>query len=353
MGPRLHLRRPDLGRHGLTVRAIGYTSAGSVDRPDAFVAGDLPDPVPAGHDLLVRVDAVSVNPVDYKLRQNAAPDEGFRVLGFDAVGTVAGIGPDVTLFRPGNRVFYAGAIQRPGSNAELQLVDERIVGPAPKTISAADAAALPLTAITAWEMLFDRFDVRRARTGSNRTILVIGGAGGVGSIAIQLAKHAGLTVIASASRPETRNWVRKMGADHVVDHSKPLAAEVAALGIGAPAFVFSTTETERHFDEIVELIEPQGLLGVISGIGASRADKLSGKSVALHFELMFTRSSLGTPDMIEQHRLLAEVSRMVDTGVLRTTRTEHFGRIDVENLKRAHAAAETGRTIGKIVLEGF
>lgn len=335
------------------MRAIGYTSAGSVERPDAFVARELPDPVPAGHDLLVRVEAVSVNPVDYKLRQNAAPDGGFRVLGFDAVGTVVSAGEAVTLFRTGDRVFYAGSILRPGSNAELQLVDERIVGQAPKTLSAADAAALPLTAITAWEMLFDRFDVRKVPQSGNRTILVIGGAGGVGSIAIQLAKHAGMTVIATASRRETRDWVGRMGADHIVDHSKPLAAEVAALGIGAPAFVFATTEAERHFDEIVELIEPQGHLGVISGIGASRADTLSGKSVALHFELMFTRSSLGTPDMIEQHRLLAEVSRLVDAGVLRTTRTEHFGRIDVDNLKRAHAAVETGRTIGKIVLEGF
>lgn len=335
------------------MRAIGYTSAGSVDRPDAFVARDLPDPVATGHDLLVRVEAVSVNPVDYKLRQNAAPDAGFRILGFDAVGTVVASGEAVTLFRPGDRVFYAGSILRAGSNAELQLVDERIVGPAPKTLSAADAAALPLTAITAWEMLFDRFDVRRTRAGGNRTILVIGGAGGVGSIAIQLAKHAGLTVIASASRPETRDWVTRMGADHVVDHSKPLAAEVAALGIGAPAFVFSTTETERHFEEIAELIAPQGHLGVISGIGSSRADKLSGKSVSLDYELMFTRSSLGTPDIVEQHRLLAEVSRLVDVGVLRTTRTEHFDRITPENLARAHSAVETGRTIGKIVLEGF
>ena len=335
------------------MKAIGYAAAGTIDRPDALVARELPDPAPSGHDLLVRVEAVSVNPVDTKVRHNAPPDGGFRVLGFDAVGTVVRAGDAATLFRAGDRVFYAGSIQRPGSNAELQLVDERIVGPAPQSLSAADAAALPLTAITAWEMLFDRFEVDRERAGANRTILIIGGAGGVGSIAIQLAKHAGLTVVSTASRPETRDWVLKMGADHIVDHSRPLAAQVAALGIEAPSFVFSTTETERHFDDIVELIAPQGHLGVISGIGNSRADKLSGKSVALHFELMFTRSSIGTSDVIEQHRLLAEVSRLIDAGTLKTTRTAHFGRITDENLIRAHAQLETGTTVGKIVLEGF
>jgi NADPH:quinone reductase len=335
------------------MKAIGYTAAGGTDRPDALVERELPDPVAAGHDILVRVEAVALNPVDTKIRQNAPPDGGFRVLGFDAAGTVVSAGDEATLFRAGDRVFYAGSMQRPGSNAELQLVDERIVGPAPKSLSAADAAALPLTAITAWEMLFDRFEVDRERAGSNGTILIIGGAGGVGSIAIQLAKYAGLTVVVTASRPETRDWVLKMGADHVVDHSRPLAAEVAALGIAAPFFVFSTTETERHFDEIVELIAPQGHLGVISGIGNSQADKLTGKSIALHYELMFTRSNIGTPDMIEQHRLLAEVSRLLDAGTLKTTRTEHFGRITPENLIRAHAQQQTGKTIGKIVLEGF
>jgi NADPH:quinone reductase len=335
------------------MKAIGYTVAGSIDRPDALVVRELPDPVPLGHDLLVRVEAVSVNPVDTKVRHNAPPDGGFRVLGFDAVGTVVGAGDEVTLFRAGDRVFYAGSIGRPGSNAELQLVDERIVGPAPQSLSAGDAAALPLTAITAWEVLFDRFEIDRERAGSNGTILIIGGAGGVGSIGIQLAKYAGLNVIATASRSETRDWALKMGADHVVDHSRPLAAEIAALGIDAPSFVFSTTETARHFDEIVELIAPQGHLGVISGIGNSSADKLTGKSIALHYELMFTRSSIGTSDMIEQHRLLAETSRLVDAGTLKSTRTEHFGRITPENLIRAHAQLETGKTIGKIVLEGF
>jgi len=336
------------------MKALGYTSAGAVDRADALVERDISPPVAKGHDLLVRVAAVSVNPVDTKVRQNSPPADGFRVLGFDAVGRVEAVGEMVTLFRPGDRVWYAGSILRSGSNAELQLVDERIVGSAPKSQSDAEAAALPLTAITAWEMLFDRLDVARAVAGGNRTILVIGGAGGVGSIAIQLAKRvAGMTVIATASRPETVEWVRAMGADHVVDHSKPLAAEVAALGIGAPGFVFSTTETERHFDEIVELIAPEGKLGVISGIGNSRADKLTGKSVALCYELMFTRPNIGTPDLIEQHKLLTEVARLVDAGVINTTLGEHFGRLTADNLRKAHALVETGTTRGKAVLEGF
>jgi zinc-binding alcohol dehydrogenase family protein len=336
------------------VKAIGYTTAGDIGRPAAMVERDLPDPRPSGHDLLVRVEAVSVNPVDTKLRHNAPPADGFRVLGFDAVATVEAVGEQVTLFGAGDRVWYAGSIQRSGSNAQLQLVDERIVGPAPKSIGAGDAAALPLTAITAWEMLFDRFNVDQPVAGGNRTILIIGGAGGVGSIATQLAKRvAGMTVIATAARRETADWCRAMGADHVVDHGKPLAGEVAALGIGPPGFVFSTTRTEQHFDQIVELIAPQGKLGVISGIGSSSADKLSGKSVTLCYELMFTRSNVNAPDLIEQHKLLAELARLVDAGTIRTTATQHFGRLSAANLTRAHAHVETDRSIGKAVLEGF
>ncbi|MEO7220969.1 MAG: zinc-binding alcohol dehydrogenase family protein, partial [Devosia sp.] len=262
------------------MKAIGFAANGPVDREDALIERDLPEPKPTGHDLLVKVEAVSVNPIDTKIRQNDAPGDGFRVLGFDAAGTVDAIGEGVTLFKPGDRVWYAGSILRSGSNAELQLVDERIVGFTPKTLSPADAAALPLTALTAWEMLFERFDVTRPVPVGNRTILIIGGAGGVGSIAIQIAKRvADMRVIASASRPETVAWARQMGADFVVDHSKPLAAEIKALGVGAPGFVFGTTETERHFDEIVELLDVQGRLGVISGIGNNSADKLTGKSI--------------------------------------------------------------------------
>jgi NADPH2:quinone reductase len=338
------------------VKAIGFTENGPIDRPDALIERELPDPVAEGHDLLVRVEAVSVNPVDTKVRGgNRSADSQFRVIGYDAAGVVESVGSDVTLFRPGDRVFYAGSIQRPGSNAELQLVDERIVGPAPKSLSFAEAAALPLTAITAWEMLFDRLDVNRPVPRDNRTLLVIGGAGGVGSIAIQIAKRvAGMTVIASAARSETVAWVTTMGADHPVDHSKPLAAEVAALKLGQPGFVFSTNQTAQHFPQILELIAPQGRLGVISGIGdGTRPDPLSGKSITLCYELMFTRFNFRTPDMDEQHKLLAEVSRLVDAGTLKTTMSESYGRITAENLRRAHATLESGTTIGKIVLEGF
>jgi NADPH:quinone reductase len=336
------------------MKTIGFSAHGPIDRPDALIERDLPEPAAEGRDLLVRVEAVSVNPVDTKVRQNDTPAGGFRVLGFDAVGTVEAAGSEASLFRPGDKVWYAGSIIRPGSNAELHLVDERIVGPAPSTLSAADAAALPLTILTAWEMLFERLDVHRPVPADNRTILIIGGAGGVGSIATQIAKRiAGMTVIATASRAETADWCRAMGADHVIDHSKPLAGEVSALGIGAPGFVFSTTETDKHFDEIVELIAPQGRLGVISGVGNSNVGKLSGKSITLCFELMFTRSIFSPPDIEEQHRILRDTARLVDQGVLKTTRHDHFGTINARNLATAHAHVETGRAIGKSVLEGF
>jgi zinc-binding alcohol dehydrogenase family protein len=344
------------------MRAIGFVRAGPIDRPDAFVERELPDPQPTGHDLLIRVAAVSVNPVDTKIRGATPPRDGtkatgnqFRVIGWDAVGTIEAVGPEVTLFRPGERVFYAGSIQRSGSNAELQLVDERIVGPAPVSLSDTEAAALPLTALTAWEMLFDRMDVRRPVPHENRTLLVIGAAGGVGSIAVQMAKRvAGMIVIATASRSETAAWARAMGADHVVDHSRPLAAEVEALGMDPPGFVFSTTETARHFPEIVQLIAPQGRLGVISGIGdATRPDVLSGKSITLCYELMFTRWNYQTPDMLEQHKALKEVASLVDAGVLKTTLRTNLGKISPANLRKAHSALESGRTIGKVVLEGF
>jgi len=337
------------------MKAIGYREPGPIDRDDALIEAELPDPVAAGRDLLVRVHAVSVNPVDTKTRKAApAPAGSVKVLGYDAVGVVEAVGPEATLFKPGDRVFYSGSIRRQGSNAELQLVDERIVALAPSELSDAEAAALPLTAITAWEVLFDRLDVRRPVPGGNEAILIIGGAGGVGSIAIQLAKQLTmLNVIATASRPETRQWSLDLGADAVVDHSKPLAGEINALGRGAPGFVFSTTETERHFAEIAELIAPQGRLGVIDGIGKADANLLRGKAVALCFELMFARSSFETPDMIEQHKLLTEVARLVDVGKLKTTLGEHFGKVTAENLKRAHAFVESGKARGKVVLEGF
>ena len=337
------------------MRAIGYQQPGEVSRADALVDIELPTPTPAGRDILVEVRAVSVNPVDTKVRKGNTPVPGeWKVLGWDAAGVVTAVGPDATLFRPGDEVFYAGAIGRPGANSEHHLVDERIVGPKPRSLDWAEAAALPLTSITAWEALFDRLDVRRPVPGAAPAILVIGGAGGVGSIAIQLARAlTDLTVIATASRPETAGWVRQMGAHHIVDHSRPLAAEVAALGVSAPAFVFSTTQTIRHLDEIAELIAPQGRFALIDDPATLNVNVFKRKSVSIHLELMYTRSIYATPDMGEQGKLLAEVARLADAGTLRTTMTERVAGINAANLRRVHAQVESGTTRGKIVLEGF
>ncbi len=336
------------------MRAVGYQESLPIDAEAALVDIILPKPVPTGRDLLVQVQAISVNPVDTKVRKRAKPEAGqWQVLGYDAAGTVIAVGPEACLFKPGDTVFYAGDLTRSGTNAELHLVDERIVGHKPVSLDWAQAGALPLTAITAWEALFDRLDVRRPVPGSD-SILIIGGAGGVSSIAIQLARQlTDLTVIATASRPETRAWVSSLGAHHVVDHSKPLADQVGALGIGAPGFVFSTTNTDKHVAEIVKLIAPQGRFGLIDDPATLDVVPFKRKSVSLHWELMFTRSTFQTADMGAQGVLLNEVARLVDAGTLRTTLGENFGTINAANLKRAHALIESGRAQGKVVLEGF
>ena len=337
------------------MRAIGFQQPGSIDRDEALINIELSTPTPEGRDVLVEVKAVSVNPVDVKIRQSAQLEPGnWQVLGWDAAGIVTAVGSDVTLFQPGDSVFYAGAIGRPGTNAEYHLVDERIVGVKPKTLDWAAAAALPLTSITAWEMLFDRLDVKTSVPGATPAILIVGGAGGVGSIAIQMARAlTDLTVIATASRPETVAWVREMGAHHIIDHSLPLAEQVAALGLGAPAFVFSTTQTDRHIDAIAELIAPQGRFGLIDDPAVLDINRFKRKSVSIHWELMFTRSIFNTADIAQQGKLLNEVSRLVDEGVLRTTLTEQYSPIDAANLKHVHMLIESGKARGKIVLEGF
>jgi len=339
------------------MRAVGYRQPLPIDAPDALLDVELPDPVATGRDLLVEVRAVSVNPVDTKVRRRAGPDApgGVKVLGYDAAGVVRAAGPEATLFRPGDEVFYAGSIARQGTNAELHLVDERIVGPKPRRLDFAQAAALPLTAITAWEMLFDRLDVRRPVPGAAHALLLIGGAGGVGSIAVQLARRlTDLVVIATASRPETRAWVEELGAHHAVDHrGGDLAAQVRDLGLGAPAFVFSTTNTDEHLPAIVELIAPQGRIGLIDDPAALDALPLKRKSLSLHWEMMFARPLFRTADMAAQHALLAAVSRLVDEGTLRTTLAETLGPIRAENLRKAHALIESGRSRGKVVLAGF
>jgi NADPH:quinone reductase len=337
------------------MKAIGYKIPGAINREDALEDIMLEKPTAAGHDLLVKISAVSVNPVDTKLRRNAKPQEGeARVLGFDAAGVVETVGSEVQHFKPGDAVFYAGSLARPGTNSEYHLVDERIVGRKPASLSDAEAAALPLTAITAWEMLFDRLDVKRPTAQGGNLILVIGGAGGVGSIAIQLLRAlTDLTVVATASRPETQDWVRECGAHYVIDHRQLLAPQVEALGLGAPGFVFSTTHSDKHWADIVELIAPQGRFGLIDDPEVLNVMQLKTKAVSLHWEFMFTRSLFGTSDMAEQGKLLNELAALVDAGRIRSTATEVAGKIDAATLRAVHARIESGLVHGKIVLEGF
>ena len=337
------------------MKAIGYKQAGALDRAEALVDIELDKPTPTGHDILVKVNAISVNPVDYKIRKNvSAADGAWKVLGWDAVGTVEAVGEKASAFKVGDEVFYAGSLIRQGANSEYHIVDDRIVGSKPKSISNTEAAALPLTAITAWEMMFDRLDIRKPVPGAANAILIIGGAGGVGSIAIQLARAlTDVTVIATASRPETQAWVKELGAHHVVDHTKPLAKQIEALGIGAPAFVFSTNETHTQIAEIIELIAPQGRFGLIDDPAALDVVGFKRKSVSIHWELMFTRSIYGTADIGEQGKLLNEVAALIDSGKIKTTVTEVIRPINAENLRKAHATLESGKAKGKIVLEGF
>lgn len=337
------------------MKAVAYQKSLPADHPAALADITLPEPVPGPRDLLVEVRAISVNPVDTKVRRGAEPPAGeWKILGWDAAGVVRAVGAEVTLFAPGDRVWYAGDLSRPGTNSELHLVDERIVGPMPQRLDFAHAAAMPLTAINAWEMLFDRLKIARSILDTSESLLVIGAAGGVGSVMIQLAaKLTGLKVIGTASRPETQAWVRELGAHHVIDHTQPLAPQLAAAGIQNVTHAVSLTHTDEHLAQIVECLAPQGKFGLIDDPASLDVKLLKRKSLSLHWELMFTRSLFQTPDMIEQHRLLKEVSALVDDGTLRTTFGEHFGTINAANLRRAHALLESGKAKGKIVLEGF
>lgn len=337
------------------MKAVGYTQTGPIDRDDALIDFEMERPRPAGRDLLVRVQAISVNPVDFKIRLRRPPEGAApAVLGWDAVGEVVAVGEAATAYKPGDLVWYAGAIDRPGANAEYHLVDERIVGAKPKTASSAEAAALPLTALTAYEMLFDRLRVTDPVPGAAAAVLIIGASGGVGSIAIQLLRAlTDLTVIATASRAETQAWARELGAHHVVDHGAPLAPQIDALGIGQPGFVFSTNRTELYVAQIAELIAPQGRFGLIDDPDSVDIAPLKAKSLSLHWEFMYTRSLFGTADIARQRDILNEVAALIDAGRVRSTATERLGRICAANLKRAHALLESGKARGKLVLEGF
>ncbi|MDN5652257.1 MAG: zinc-binding alcohol dehydrogenase family protein [Lactococcus lactis] len=302
-------------------------------------------------DLLVRIKAISVNPVDTKVRRNPVAVGNMRILGWDAVGEVIEVGSGVQHFKVGDQVWYAGDLTRDGSNAEYQAVDERIVSLKPQSLSDAEAAALPLTAITAWEMLFDRFNVDLDKFDN---ILVIGGAGGVGSIAIQLLKaKTNLRVIATASREETKAWVKSLGADYVIDHTEDLNTQIKALGLDAPRYIFSTNQTETYLPQISKLIAPQGKFGLIDDPKSLDISEFKSKSVSVHWEFMFTRSMFNTTDIEQQSQLLHQVAELVDNHKIKTTLNQTLGKINAKNLKLAHELIETGRAKGKIVLEGF
>jgi zinc-binding alcohol dehydrogenase family protein len=337
------------------MKAVAYKTSLSITNPDSLLDVEIDMPAATGRDLLIRVNAISVNPVDTKIRTRVQPEHGqYKILGWDAVGVVESTGEDVTLFSPGDEVWYAGAIDRQGSNAEYQLVDERIVGHKPAILDNAKAAALPLTSITAWELLFDRLSISKSPGKSNDTLLIIGAAGGVGSILTQLASQlTGVTVIGTASREASRQWVKELGADHVIDHSRPLYEELKTIGIDTVSHVASLTHSDLHFDQVIEALAPFGKLAMIDDPGVLDYTKLKTKSISLHWEFMYTRSLYQTPDMIEQHRLLSEVAKLIDDKTLRTTFAQHFGKINADNLKRAHELIESGTSIGKIVLEGF
>ncbi|MGI9305681.1 MAG: zinc-binding alcohol dehydrogenase family protein [Gammaproteobacteria bacterium] len=333
------------------MKAIGYKKAGAIEAADSLVEFETETPEMRPRDLLVEVRGVSVNPVDVKVRANMQPDSGFKIIGYDAAGVVRETGGDVRNFKAGDEVFYAGDLLRPGTNSELHAVDERIVGKKPKSMDFAEAAGFPLTSITAWEILFDSFALGEGG-GAGENLLIIGGAGGVGSILIQLAKKlTGLTVAATASRPETAAWVKKMGADYVINHREPLAEQMAEAG--APRYVASLTGTEGHFPAVVELIKPRGHVALIDDPAA--LDIMPGKRKALTFswEFMFARPMFQTDDIEKQHNLLNRVSEMIDGGALISTVACNLGKIGAETLKDAHARQESGKVIGKNVLEGF
>lgn len=337
------------------MKAIAYTRNLPISDPDSLQDMDLPEPVPGEHDLLVEVKAISVNPVDVKVRANVAPPDGKpKVLGWDAAGVVRAVGAGTSLFKPGDKVWYAGSLTRPGTNSELHVVDERIVGRMPASLGFAEASALPLTALTAWELLFDRLRVLDNAAPSGRSILIVGAAGGVGSILTQLArKLTGLTLIGTASRPETEKWVKDLGAHHVIDHTKPLSQELKRIGIGQVDYIAGLTQTNTHFAEMAVAIAAQGKIGLIDDPDAIDVRKLKSKAVSLHWEFMFARSMFSTPDMLEQHTILNRVAALIDAGIVRTTMNETMGKIDAATLRKAHAFIESGKARGKVVLQGF
>jgi zinc-binding alcohol dehydrogenase family protein len=342
-----------------TMKAVGYIKSLPINDMDALMDIALPQPTASGHDLLIKIKAIAVNPVDCKIRQNVAAENGqYKVIGWDAVGEVVAAGELVTRFSLGDTVYYAGDLTRQGSNAEFQLVDERIVACKPKSLSNAEAAALPLTAITAWELLFERLSIKQQNPGSTDVsddiILVVGAAGGVGSILLQLASAmTGAAIIATASRESSQAWVKKLGAHYVIDHTQPLQAQIEALDIGAVTHVASLNGTDTYFESYTELLAPFGKIGLIDDPQNVNVNLMKRKSLSLHWEFMYTRSMFQTKDMQKQGELLNSVSELIDQNHIQTTMGKNVGVINAMNLKMAHAELESGKSIGKIVLEGF
>lgn len=352
-----------------TIKAIGYQDNLPIDNEQSLQDITLTKPTASGHDILVEVKAISVNPVDYKIRKARPASEGeYAVIGWDAAGVITAVGDKVSLFSVGDRVYYAGDLTRSGSNAEYQLVDERIVGNMPAFLSFSEAAALPLTTITAWEMLFDRLQVPvsenvavaddvasgNSADANDVSVLVIGAAGGVGSILTQLLKvRTSATIIGTASRDESVQWLKDLGADHVINHRNPLFDELQKTGITEVDYVVSLNNTEEHYEEIIKCLKPQGKLGLIDDPAALDVIPLKMKSLSLHWEFMFARSMLQTPDMIKQHHLLTDVAKMIDAGEIKTTIAHHLGTITAEHLRDAHQMLENCQAHGKVVLEGW
>lgn len=336
------------------MKAIGYTESLPIDNDASLIDVIIDEPSPSGRDLKVKVKAVAVNPVDFKIRQNVSPETGTtKILGWDAVGEVVEVGDQASLFAPGDSVYYADDLTRQGTNAQYHVVDERIVGKKPQSLSDAQAAALPLTTITAWELLFEHLALTQDES-AEQVLLIVGASGGVGSIMVQLAATlTSATIIATASRDSSRDWVKSLGAHHVIDHSQPMTEQIEALGVGPVTHVASLTHTDSYLDTYVEVLKPMGKIALIDDPENLDIRLLKPKSISLHWEFMFTRSMFQTTDMLAQHTLLNEVSRLIDDGKLKTTFGQHLGKINAANLRKAHAILESGKSIGKLVLEGF
>lgn len=338
------------------MKAVGFYRSLPLSDPESLVDLELERPRPAGRDILVKVKAISVNPADVKTRARAIPESSTpKIIGWDAAGVVQETGPDCTLFKAGDEVYYAGDVERAGCNSEFHLVDERIVGRKPAGLNFAQAAAMPLTALTAWEGLFNRMGINRnEEENRSKTILIIGAAGGVGSIAVQLAKLAGLTVIGTASREESARWARDCGADSIISHRQAFSPQLKALGFDYADYIFCLNETDRHWESMAEVIRPQGkICSIVPALQPVNLNLIFAKSVSFHWELMFTRARFQTEDMIEQHKLLNEVSGLLDSGKLRTTMTGRLEPINAANLRLAHEKVLAGDMIGKLVLEHF